>query len=117
MLGLTGPNLMARLRTSQTNRFGYPPVVTRSKPVPAGQLVHLVYTRSVDGIVRIYANGALTHTSSSQGSLANWDRSYMLALANEPPGDRPWFGDYHLVAIYAQALIAAEVKQNFDAGP
>jgi hypothetical protein len=31
-------------------------------------------------------------------------------------GDRPWLGEYQLVAIYSRALTADDVKQNLKAG-
>lgn len=50
------------------------------------------------------------------GTLANWDGSFPLMLANELTGDRPWLGEYCLVAIYDNALTPAEVTQNHQAG-
>jgi hypothetical protein len=37
-------------------------------------------------------------------------------LANEADGDRPWLGDFHLVAFYGRALSPAEIGQNFQSG-
>ena len=34
-----------------------------------------------------------------------------------PTGDRPWLGQFHLVAIYDRALTPAEVSDNFAFGP
>ena len=39
------------------------------------------------------------------------------ALANELTFDRPWLGEFHLVALYARALSPTEVQQNLKAGP
>jgi hypothetical protein len=80
-----------------------------------------VYTyESSSGDAVLYLNGVEVHREHVGGSLANWDTSsaFHLALANEigQGGTREWLGHYHLVAVYTQALSAAEVDQNFQAG-
>jgi hypothetical protein len=67
----------------------------------------VVCTRDASGVVRIYLDG-VERASRAVG--------YRLALANELTGDRPWLGEFHLVAIYDRALSQAEVSQNFEAG-
>jgi hypothetical protein len=56
-------------------------------------------------------------TKQVGGDLRNWDTNYRLGLANELSADRPWLGEFHLVAFYDQALEPTEVLQNYDAGP
>jgi len=104
-----------RLRTTETDSNGVPSLTT-----PAGSLTtelsHVVYTRDSSGVARIYIDG-VERVSGTVGGDFNWDESYRLALANELTGDRPWLGEFHLVAIYNRALSQAEVNQNFVAGP
>jgi hypothetical protein len=38
-------------------------------------------------------------------------------LGNEGTLNRPWLGEFYLVAIYDQALTVTEVNQNFLVGP
>jgi hypothetical protein len=40
-----------------------------------------------------------------------------MTLGNATSLDAAWLGTYHLVAVYARALTAQEVAQNFAAGP
>lgn len=105
-----------RLRTTTRTSNGKP-----SLTAPSGCLTttlsHVVYTRDAGGTARLYVDGVLWVVGTVDGSLANWDDSYRLALANELTGERPWLGDYHLVAIYNRALTDSEVAQNLGAGP
>ncbi|MCP4541931.1 MAG: tandem-95 repeat protein, partial [Chloroflexi bacterium] len=103
-----------RLRTSHTNRYGMPSVTT-----PAGSattdLSHVVYTRDAAGVARIYVDGVEMSHRTVGGHL-NWANCYRLALANELTGDRPWLGEFYLVAVYNRALTSSEVNQNYDDG-
>jgi hypothetical protein len=104
-----------RLRTTTTGNNGTPSVST-----PAGRastaLMHVVYTRGASGAVTFYLDGAPVKTATVGGDFSNWNNGYRLALANEVGADRPWLGDFHLIAIYCRALDSAEVTQNLDAG-
>jgi hypothetical protein len=79
-------------------------------------LTQVVFTRAADGSATIYLDGENVRTGKVGGTLVNWDASYGLALANELVDRRPWHGEYRLVAIYHQALSAAEVRRNFAIG-
>jgi hypothetical protein len=130
-----------RLRTTQFEK-GDPPLVA-DRFTPTLDRVHLVYTRSADGITKLYINGVeQVYTRSADGitklyingveqanneveqpnngvtgDFSNWNGTYRLALANEFGGsDRAWLGEYYLVAIYNQTLTAEQVKQNYHAG-
>lgn len=107
--------LDVRLRTSETDTNGQPSLTT-SPGWLAERLTHVVYTRSTDGQATIYLDGIPQATAAIGGSLAGWDSTYRLLLANEATGDRPWLGEYRLVAIYGRALSPAEVAQNHAAG-
>jgi len=109
----TGDRVEGRVRNT-TSILGTP---TLGSPVGSlsNALTHLVLTRSA-GTMSIYIDGALSATGPSAGTLANWAGSFPLLLANELTGDRPWLGEYCLVAIYDKALTPAEVTQNHQAG-
>jgi hypothetical protein len=48
----------------------------------------------------------------------DWNPDYGLALGDETNvAERKWVGDFHLVAIYNEALTFDQVQQNFAAGP
>lgn len=115
-LGQEGNLFDVRLRTTKMSVNGIPSTATAAGTVKT-RLTHVVYTRDRGGAARIYINGKQTEQKSVGGTLANWDASYRLALANEFSGDRSWRGKYHLVAIYSRDLSASEVSQNFRAGP
>jgi hypothetical protein len=77
-------------------------------------LSHLIYTKDATGNRRLYRDGVEVAAGAIGGSLDNWG-DYRFALANEPPGGRPWLGSFFLVAVYDRALSVAEVVQNFEA--
>ncbi len=105
-----------RVRTTATDNNG----ITPSLDTPDGSLTtaltHVVYTRNAAGNAIFYLNNVQQASGTIGGNFSNWDAAYALALANEFTQDRPWLGEYHLVAIYNRALTAAEVSQNYAAG-
>ena len=111
------PNLYnVRLRTTATDENGQPALSTPPGAVSLA-LTHVVYTRDSDGAARIYVDGELAVGGSVAGDLSNWSSDYRLALGNELTEDRPWLGEYFLVAVYNRALSQEEVRQNFQTGP
>jgi hypothetical protein len=66
-------------------------------------------------VAKIYINGVERASDTIGGDFSNWDGDFHLALANELTKDRPWLGEFHLVAIYNRALSQTEVSQNFRA--
>jgi len=82
----------------------------------AVELTHVVYTRGADGRAALYVNGRLETSGEVGGGMDNWDAGFRLALANELTEDRPWLGEYRLVALYDRALTAEEVQQRFKGG-
>ena len=107
-----------RLRTTTSSTNGTPAVPTAGGSF-SNALHHVVYTRDAAGTVRIYIDNVQVTTATVGGDLSGWDVSMPLVLANEAnqAGTRQWLGEYHLVAIYETALSAAQVTQNFIAGP
>lgn len=104
-----------RLRTSKADRNGLPSTAAPKKSVRT-KLTHVVMTRNVSGSTIIYVDGKQLVKEQAQGDFSSWDTGYPLNLGNEATGDRPWLGEFHLVALYDVAFSAREVKQNFDAG-
>lgn len=105
-----------RLRTTATDLNGTPSLSTAAGTLTTG-LSHVVYTRTAAGVATIYVNGTEQASGTAGGDVSNWDAQYRLALANELSGDRPWLGEFHLVAIYNYALTPAAIDEHFDAGP
>jgi PKD repeat protein len=105
-----------RLRTTSTSTSGTPSLSTASGTLQR-RLTHVVFTRDAAGVTRTWLDGLERATGTAAGDLSNWDTSFRLALANELSGDRPWLGDYHLVAVYDRALAPADIAQNYAAGP
>lgn len=114
-LGQDGQQYDVRLRTRSTSDNGLP-----STSAPKGsvttRLTHVVYTRDAAGNARIFIDGKQEAKRGVPGQLSNWKGEYLLAIANETNGSRPWLGELHLVAIYSRALAAKEVISNFQAG-
>lgn len=116
MLGQEATSYDVRLRTTETDQYGRPSLTTPSGTLSSA-LTHVVYTRDVSGTTCLYLDGVLLASGSVGGDFSAWSDSYVLALGNEPTGDRPWLGEFHLVAIFDRALSQAEVDQNFHIGP
>ncbi len=107
---------IGRMRTTVTDNQ-VRPNATSSEGLITGELTHLVYTRSPEGVARLYVDGVSVRTVDVAGTLLNWDLTYPLSIANEVSMNRPWYGDLHLVALYGRALSSAEITQNYAAGP
>lgn len=109
----------ARLRsTASLDNNGAPHLQT---PTDAGQvkleLTHLLFTRDAGGVRRLYVNAVEEAMDTLGGDFTNWDPTYPLLMANELTLDRAWLGELHRIAVYNRALSAAEVEQNYTAGP
>jgi hypothetical protein len=105
-----------RLRTSLTDENGVPSLTT-PEDVVLSELSHIVYTRDMSGNTRIYVDGIEVVTGTVNGDMSNWEADDLrLALANEFSLDRPWLGEYRLVAIYNRALSSTEIAQNWAMG-
>ena len=111
-----------RLRQSKRIKFdildGLPALQTQPGTVKR-ELTHLVYTRNKHGKAKIYLNGEEQETQEPieiDGDFSNWDKNYFFALANELSENRPWIGEYYLVAVYNRALIQDEIIRNYRAG-
>ena len=114
-LGQDGKRYDVRLRTTTTSTNGIPSTTSAHEVVNTA-LTHVVYTRDGAGDVRIYINGRQDASRNVAGNLTTWNDGFPLVLANELTGDRPWLGEFRLVAIYGRALDTREVRQDYDAG-
>ena len=114
-LGQDGTRFDVRFRSRGTNGNGLPST-TSPESLAINEPTHVVFTRTKSGRTTIYVNGEPVAEAEADGSLENWDRQARLAFGDELTGDRPWSGTLHLVAIYARALTADDVWQNFTAG-
>lgn len=102
-----------------------PPIATNSESIKAG-LTHLAFTRQANGEMRFFINGqeAASNTvpnnlfpiNQERGQNRDPDQTFRFALANETTNDRPWLGEYRLVAIYNRALTPTEVSTLTQAG-
>lgn len=113
-LGQNASEYDARLRMTIANNNGQPSTATTNGSANT-QLRHVVFTRNSTGTA-LYVDGSLVGSRSDAGDLTTWNASYALTLANEMTGDRPWLGEFRLVALYDRALTAGEVINNFTLG-
>ncbi len=103
------------VRATNTDADGEPSAETEGGAVST-QLQQVVWTWK-DGEVSAFADGVLQGSAASgSANFSVWDAGYAFALANERTLNRPWRGEYRLVAVYCRALTAAEVAKNFAAG-
>lgn len=104
-----------RFRTTTTDLTGKP-ALAAPEGTAALKLSHVVYTRTAAGVAALFVDGVEVARATGGGNLSNWNETYRFGLANEMTSNRPWLGEYQLVAIYSRALSADEVKQNLKAG-
>ena len=114
-----------------------PTLVTAADFALRPQLMPIIFTRRTDGTTRLYTRDAEDQlrfvelpspSDSDPGSFDNWvatgNQRFDLVLGNERGGApnhnsrnaRPWLGEFHLVAIYNQALAQAEVEALVQQG-
>lgn len=104
-----------QLRTTETDPDGMPLLTTGPGAASVG-LQHLAYTRTAQGIARLFVNGVERAYATTGGGFEGWSTQFGLLLGNEAQVERSWRGRYHLVAIFDRALSEGEVVQNFEAG-
>ena len=105
-----------RLRTLNTSN-NVSPSLSTEKEQTSTRLTHVVYTRNRAGLARLYLDGKKAAEKTIAGAVYNWNGQFRLALGNEFGADRAWLGTYHLVAVYARALLPKEVETHYQAGP
>ena len=116
MIGQDGSGIEARLMHEGKDVWGKPHLKT-GNGVLGSSPIHLVHT--YDGAVeRLYVNGVQrSETVAIGGAYGNWDVPALFSVGNEASSDRPYAGVIYLAAVYDRALGAAEIQQNFSAGP
>ncbi len=118
MVGQEAGTYAARFRAEGQADWdnGSPTIFTTAETATVA-LTHVVHTHSASGDEVIYVDGVENETFSRIGGLSQWDAAYPIVVANEGTNNRAWLGELHLIAVYDRALGAAEVEQNFTAGP
>lgn len=121
MIGQLGGDYQTRIKSTGASNNGFPVIRSEGGRVTTDTPTHVVLTRGANGARRLWINGELVEQSQLAGTL-NWDPSFAIRLANEGAapgeiGDRPFFGTFHLVAIYAVAFDETRVSAHFYAGP
>ena len=114
----------ARLRTKAPATSDEDGVKTLPGSIdPSLPLNHIVYTWNGTGNARLYVDGALLQSetflaprSGWDNSLASWDSSYELAIANDPQGEWSGRGKFYQIAFYNRALTPDEVTHNYHIG-
>ena len=95
------------------------PAATSGSALAANTRQHVIATYDGDHL-RVYRNGRLELEQESPGGLSNWDPAYLLVLANETGGARPWLGTLHRVAIWDAPVDQVQARNLFgrrDPGP
>lgn len=105
---------LTRLRTTAADLNGFPELRTPPGTVES-ELTHIIYTRQASGQAQVFVDGVLRAQSEVHGDFSGWDDEYQFYLGNEGTTDRPWLGEFHLVAIYHRALTDQEILQNHKA--
>lgn len=109
-----------RLRTSTSNNNGNS-VTLNGGTINTTGLTHVVFTRDAAGQGYLYYNGVEVDDETFGGDFSTWDATYGLAIGHElsvgnTETNRDWQGKFYTVAIYSEALSAAEVQQNYAEG-
>lgn len=82
----------------------------------AGELNHVVVTRSAEGTVRLFVNGEVVGDWKVAGKIMRADR-HKLAVGARVAGGKTFTGEIHLTAIYALPLDKKTVRRHYEAGP
>ena len=114
-LGQDNNKFNARLRTTGTDSNGEPYLGSTDGSLTT-ELLHVVYTRSSDGVSKIFVNGIENSSGNVSGNFSTWDNSFSFGLANEFTTDRNWLGTFYLTAVYSRALSSDEIEHNFSVG-
>jgi hypothetical protein len=103
-----------RLRTTATDNNGLPSLSAGDNLTTT--LTHVVYTREAAGEAILYINGEAQGRRTIDGNFANWNLNFYLALGNEFANERPWVGEYYMIALYCEALSADTIQTRVQAG-
>lgn len=107
-----GGDYQFALRTGTTNLDGDPPLVATGQV--ATQPQHVVFVRDTLGSARLYIDTVERAQATIGDTFANWDLTYEFFMANEGTLNRPWLGEFHLVAVYCRALTLGEIQRHYQ---
>jgi len=107
MIGQSGDDVAANVRTSGTTTAGTPSVNWNDGLSTGEHRVILSYDQEK---VRIFHGGTLVQTLDRTGTLNNWSNAYKLVVGNEPTNDRPWLGTFKHLKIYDRAFNQIQVN-------
>ena len=113
-LGQNAIYFQLRNRSQNTSNNGTP-ALEPLEPQVSTNLQHVVATFDEATGRKVYIDGVLAMAEDTADQL-QWSNDQLLVIGNEATDNRLWKGVLHMVAIHDQALNAAQVKQNFDAG-
>jgi Concanavalin A-like lectin/glucanases superfamily/Secretion system C-terminal sorting domain/Fibronectin type III domain len=111
-----GNELATKVRiTPSTDLYGEPFIYTANSPLQQ-ELMQIVYTRSANGIGKMYVNGTQVATDSLAGTFTDWSSTSRFGIAGGNPGGSNWLGIYYYVGVYNRALSSTEVSHNYNIG-
>ncbi len=123
-LGQQDSHYRMRVRRNPNPPVGDPdppngmPAAETSAESAATQFTHVVATYDETETIRVYINGGEAVALPAPGNFSGWDAAFRLALGDEVTGaTRAWLGEYHMVAIYAEALSPREIETHSLVGP
>ncbi|MDB4963261.1 MAG: hypothetical protein JWP01_3260 [Myxococcales bacterium] len=108
-----GDKWVGQVRTT-SSLDGKPNLISTSV-ASTSTMTHLVLI--ADATQRVLYVNDVPQAIGAPGGPMGWDVSYPMALIDEYQHARLWTGTLALVALYRRGLSAAEVHQNFIAGP
>ncbi|MEO0447855.1 MAG: LamG-like jellyroll fold domain-containing protein [Verrucomicrobiota bacterium] len=114
-LGQEGNEWVVRVRTTESSKNGIPEMTSSKGKANLGWN-HVVFVREKGGRARLSVNGKRVAERMLPGTLANWEATYPLMLANEATGNRPWQGTIRSVALWNRVLSEEEVLSRFERG-
>ncbi|MCB0130706.1 MAG: VCBS repeat-containing protein [Caldilineaceae bacterium] len=85
------------------------PSLTTSAGTAKTTRQQVVVTHSSDGKSTIFVDGVVEREAFAAGDLSNWSDTFVLGVANEVDGGRPWLGTFYSAAIYDCALSPGQV--------
>lgn len=115
-IGQFDQKLQVRYRTTSTGSNGSHKVVQTEPGNIANQLLHIIYTKGLDQVGRLYVNGIEVASELVPSLPSNWDEEYRINVANEALGGRDWLGELHMLAAFSSALSPEQVSERYNSG-
>ena len=96
----------AHIRTSENT--GTMPSLASAPGTVVSEPTMLVFNRDVNGNGALYINEKRVATEHIPGSTEVWDPMHPLGIANDLLVERPWSGQFHLIAILDFVLVPTD---------